>query len=352
MTREGHCKVPQSHKKDGANLGAWARTQRHLKKTERLDLHRQKNLEEVGFHWGALSATWNEMCALFNQFMTREGHCNVPQWHKEDEANVGTWLKHQRQLKKTEKLDANRQMRPEKVSCAWGLTKKMGKALLLRTMMMNTSDRSRPVFWCKSSHMGRKQAVPRCRDCHSNLTEFSLMSSRPWRGRLSRLELWLALWCQGMVSSAKKQNSCGSNCPPRSRQRVGEALLPTLRVCQGPHENPRSSHEPRKHIDCGGTSRSSRIVFFFTCMFLNHHHAGTPSEPRKAQLTFFMCHVLIHNYDIEDSTDFATLSQTLNVLTPRTSMTSLKWKMLEFVFQSLFVCATLTQRCNCVDLKN
>jgi hypothetical protein len=117
-----------------------------------------------------------------------------------------------------ERLEVLFFLRLEKVSCAWGLTKKMGKALLLRTMMTNTSDSSRPVFWCKSSHMGRKQAVPRCRDHHSNLTEFSLMSSRPWRGRLSRLELWLAFWCQGMVSSAKKQNSCGSNCPPRSRQ--------------------------------------------------------------------------------------------------------------------------------------
>jgi hypothetical protein len=54
MTREGHCKVPRSHKEDGANLGAWANNQRHLKKTGQLDLHRQKSIEEVGFHWGVL----------------------------------------------------------------------------------------------------------------------------------------------------------------------------------------------------------------------------------------------------------------------------------------------------------
>jgi hypothetical protein len=66
---------------------------------------------------------------------------------------------------------------------------------------------------------------------------------------------------------------------------------------------------------------------------------------------FFMWDTLIHNYDIEDSTDFATLSQTLNVLTPHTSVTFLKWKMLEFGLESLFVNATLTQRCNCIELK-
>jgi hypothetical protein len=64
-----------------------------------------------------------------------------------------------------------------------------------------------------------------------------------------------------------------------------------------------------------------------------------------------MCHVLVHNYDIKDSTDFATLSQTLNVLTSHTSVTFLEQKMLEFVLQSLFVNVTLTQRCNWIELK-
>jgi hypothetical protein len=71
------------------------------------------------------------MHALLKQFMRREGHCNVPKSHKEDEANLGAWVTHQRQLKKTGKLEADRQMRLEKLSPAWGLTKKMGKALPL-----------------------------------------------------------------------------------------------------------------------------------------------------------------------------------------------------------------------------
>jgi hypothetical protein len=45
------------------------------------------------------------------------------------------------------------------------------------------------------------------------------------------------------------------------------------------------------------------------------------------------------------------LAKFFNVLTPRTSVTFLKWKMREFCFQSLFVNATLMQRCNCIELK-
>jgi hypothetical protein len=64
-----------------------------------------------------------------------------------------------------------------------------------------------------------------------------------------------------------------------------------------------------------------------------------------------MCDALIHNFACGVSTGHATLSQTLNVLTPHTSVTFLKQKMLEFGLQSLFVNATLTQRCNCIELK-
>jgi hypothetical protein len=75
---------------------------------------------------------------------------------------------------------------------------------------------------------------------------------------------------------------------------------------------------------------------------------GCASEPRKAQQTFFMRDALVHNFACSVSTGHATLSQTSNVLTPRTSVTFLKQKMLEFGLQSLFVNATLTQRCNCI----
>jgi hypothetical protein len=119
--REGHCKVPQLHKEDEANLGTWVNTQRQLKTKEQLDPARQKQLEEIGFEWVLFDATWDEMCALLKQYKKREGHYNVPQSHTEDEANLGTWVTTQRQLKRKEKLDSGRKMRLEEIGFEWGL---------------------------------------------------------------------------------------------------------------------------------------------------------------------------------------------------------------------------------------
>jgi hypothetical protein len=119
--REGHCKVPQSYKEDGANLGTWVAKQRWLKnmKKKKLDPIREKRLWEIGFEWGVASATWDEMYALLLQFKKREGHCTVPQSHKEDGANLGRWVGDQRQLKKKETLEPDRETRLEEIGFGW-----------------------------------------------------------------------------------------------------------------------------------------------------------------------------------------------------------------------------------------
>jgi predicted transglutaminase-like cysteine proteinase len=120
--REGHCKVPQSHTEDGANLGRWVKTQRHLTRKEKLAPERQKRLEEIGFEWGLTSATWDETYAILQQFKKREGHCKVPISHAEDGANLGEWASTQRKLKKKETLDPERQNRLEEIGFGWVLT--------------------------------------------------------------------------------------------------------------------------------------------------------------------------------------------------------------------------------------
>ena len=119
--REGHCNVPARHTEDGVTLGRWVDTQRQLKRKEKLDPDRQKILDEIGFEW-ATKATWEESFALLKQFKKREGHYNVPQSHKEDGANLGVWVSHQRQLKRKEKLDPDRQKILDEIGFEWGLT--------------------------------------------------------------------------------------------------------------------------------------------------------------------------------------------------------------------------------------
>ena len=117
--RKGHCNVPQSHKEDGAPLGAWVNNQRQFKKKGKLDPERQNILEEIGLEWEVISVTWEERFALLKQFMKREGHCNVSTSHKEDGATLGTWVKDQRQLKRKEKLDPERQKILEEIGFEW-----------------------------------------------------------------------------------------------------------------------------------------------------------------------------------------------------------------------------------------
>jgi hypothetical protein len=122
--REGHCKVPQSHTEDGANLGNWVGTQRHLNRKEKLEPERQNRLDQISFEWGlTYAATSYEMYALLQQFKKREGHCKVTVSHTEDGSNLGTWVSHQRQFIKKETLDSKRQKRLEEIGLEWELAK-------------------------------------------------------------------------------------------------------------------------------------------------------------------------------------------------------------------------------------
>jgi hypothetical protein len=55
------------------------------------------------------------------QYKKREGHCNVPQSHTEDEANLGMWVNTQRQLKKKEKLDPDRRKLLDDFGFNWAI---------------------------------------------------------------------------------------------------------------------------------------------------------------------------------------------------------------------------------------
>merc|ERR1712238_363749 len=94
--REGHCNVPMSHKENGETLGAWLGTQRNLKKKEKLDPEKEKQLEDLGVVWDVLDHKWENSFNLLVKYKEREGHCNVPKSHKENGINLGNWLDKQR----------------------------------------------------------------------------------------------------------------------------------------------------------------------------------------------------------------------------------------------------------------
>jgi hypothetical protein len=117
--RVGHCNVSQSHKEDKAHLGSWVARQRHLKKTSRLDPHRQQLLDQIGLEWMWTSESWGEWFELLRQFQKREGHSNVHAQHTEDGEHLGSWVSAQRQLKKKGKLDLDREKRLDDIDFKW-----------------------------------------------------------------------------------------------------------------------------------------------------------------------------------------------------------------------------------------
>jgi superfamily II DNA or RNA helicase len=92
--REGHCKVPQEHQEAGFNLGTWVTSQR----TNRAILapERRIRLDSLGFIWDVSSFLWDQGFSALQSFHKREGHCNVPQKHKEAGFNLGSWIANQR----------------------------------------------------------------------------------------------------------------------------------------------------------------------------------------------------------------------------------------------------------------
>jgi hypothetical protein len=118
--REGHCNVPHTHKEDGTRLGQWVGTQRRAKKNEVLRADQARRLESIGFVWDPLVAQWEDMFAVLETFVKREGHCNVPRLHKEDGANLGMWVDSQRQAQRKGGLLADRARRLEELDIAWG----------------------------------------------------------------------------------------------------------------------------------------------------------------------------------------------------------------------------------------
>ena len=93
--RQGHARVPQSHKEDGVALGSWVTVQRGIRDT--LSKERRALLEHLpGWSWDPHENRWQECYKLVHQFGDREGHTRVPDRYVEDGVNIGSWVLTQR----------------------------------------------------------------------------------------------------------------------------------------------------------------------------------------------------------------------------------------------------------------
>ena len=120
-TREGHCRVPQSHVEAAFKLGAWVSNQRQAKDT--IPVESRQRLEEIGFVWDTLESAWDEGFAALTSFKAREGHCRVPKRCIEGTYRLGQWVGVQRRNR--DAMPAERRQRLECNRISFGICLKM-----------------------------------------------------------------------------------------------------------------------------------------------------------------------------------------------------------------------------------
>jgi superfamily II DNA or RNA helicase len=116
-SREGHCRVSDSHVEGTANLGKWVAKQRANR--DMMSAERRQRLDAIGFAWDPLESDWEEGFAMLATFKTREGHCRVPKDHIEGAFKLGQWAHVQRMKRDT--MPAERRQRLEKIGFIWNL---------------------------------------------------------------------------------------------------------------------------------------------------------------------------------------------------------------------------------------
>jgi len=113
--REGHCRIPQNHCEQGYRLGQWVTNQRTDKDT--MPPERRQRLDALGFMWNKFDAQWEEGFRCLESFYQREGHCRVPQNHREIESRLGLWVAVQRRSRNT--MSPERRQRLDALGFVW-----------------------------------------------------------------------------------------------------------------------------------------------------------------------------------------------------------------------------------------
>jgi hypothetical protein len=80
----------------------------------------------MGFVWDALEREWEDGFAALTMFKTRNGHCHVPNNHKEGSIQLGKWVWRQRQRAKRENWHSERRLRLNDIGFIWGDKRDVG----------------------------------------------------------------------------------------------------------------------------------------------------------------------------------------------------------------------------------
>ena len=89
--------MPALHREQDDRLGQWVSVQRRHK--DMMSPERCQRLDTLGFVWDPFTAQWEEGFAELQRYHHREGHCRVPERHREQGIRLGLWVAVQRRTK-------------------------------------------------------------------------------------------------------------------------------------------------------------------------------------------------------------------------------------------------------------
>jgi hypothetical protein len=115
----GDALVPKTYRDpaSGYRLGQWVSVQRRTRDAMSPD-HRQR-LDALGFVWNSLTTEWEEGFRSLAIFRQREGHCRVPQKHREQGFRLGQWVSNQRARADKETMPPDRRQRLDALGFVW-----------------------------------------------------------------------------------------------------------------------------------------------------------------------------------------------------------------------------------------
>jgi hypothetical protein len=121
VSENKNCKVPQLYRSsDGFRLGGWNLQQRNYRKKGTLTVERIERLDAIGFIWDPFDALWEKGFDRLKTYVSENRNCNVSQSYRtSDGYKLGSWVNHQRLLRKRGKLSAERITRLDALGFIW-----------------------------------------------------------------------------------------------------------------------------------------------------------------------------------------------------------------------------------------
>jgi superfamily II DNA or RNA helicase len=99
VERKGHSRVHKRDRDDdGFQIDQWVQRQRRSYQRGTLDEERRQRLEALpGWTWDWSTDAWEDGFARLRRYVDREGHCQVPRHHRDDDGyQLGAWVGAQR----------------------------------------------------------------------------------------------------------------------------------------------------------------------------------------------------------------------------------------------------------------